>query len=311
MEILKGVPYFGENTIEIERNIKNKKVDTTKIYSSLHKLIQDEKSDSNVIVIENNKGVWLSYIRDIRFNYRDKKVFIPYFEYDIHDIDSSCIYNNNKGHLLVDDNTVHIRYNYKLFNIELSIMNNSFIIYNFDTDKKYRVVFKTYYDKQNFNIKELYDKYLHSCIRDEDFTIFKHIEGYHLITKRFENIRNKEKELRLEYGLKDYSDETYDTELNYRDVRNYSIEQFIINYGLIELNKPKWERVLDFESLLFCITNSEAIPDDKDLNFKSKWGDLGKTKSFIKYGDTIKLIIKDYWIYGNTIGKKYTWSRNK
>ena len=84
---IEGIPYFGENSIEIENYIKNKSIDKDICYDSLYELIEYEKDAQNVIVIEDSSGKQLTYIRDIRFNYRDKEVFIPYYRYSLQKID--------------------------------------------------------------------------------------------------------------------------------------------------------------------------------------------------------------------------------
>lgn len=305
--MLKGIPYFGNNTLDIENKIITKNIEYTTEYDSLFDLITAEKSSKNVIIIENSKGVWLTYIRDIQFNYRDKIAFIPYFEYKKHIIDRGNRRSNFKGHIRLLDNTLEIRYEYKLCKLDINLKNNLFIIYNFDTDKKYRVTFKDYYNRQYFDMDNLYNLYLQYCIREEDFNLFKHIEGYHLITRKLNGITNKEKEIRDSLGLGHYSKDINNIEFNYRDVRSYKLEQFIAIQGLVNINVNYWERKLNFESYLFCITNSDAKPNNY---FIEEWNKLGNEKSIIKYGDNIKLIIKDYWIYGNSIRKHTSWSRN-
>ena len=41
-----------------------------------------------------------------------------------------------------------------------------------------------------FYIDFLYNAYLESCADFEDFLLFKHVEGYHLISRKVEKIKN-------------------------------------------------------------------------------------------------------------------------
>ena len=162
-------------------------------------------------------------------------------------------------------------------------------------------------DNQYFDIDKLYQLYLDSCVDEEDYRLVKHTEGYHLITKSLDGIKNKEKEIRVKLGLRhmDYTGENMSI-LNYRDVRNYTSEQFIKIHGIPLLDIPYWKRILDFECLLFCIFKSDAKSDGK---FKEQWDKLGDKHSIIKYGKDIKLIFKDYWKYNHKKVVKKTWSR--
>lgn len=305
--MIQGIPYFGVDTLKIEEKITNNKIEYTKKYDSLYELIQSEKSSDNVVIIENDKGKWITYIRDINFNYRDKEVYIPYYEYKIHKMEKGNIRSNYKGHLRIVDDKIEIRHSYTLRKLYISInSNNSMIIYNFRTDEKYKVTFDKYFSEDKFDIDELYNNYLLYSINEEDYKLFKHTEGYHLISKELKGIKNKEKELRNNIGLQHIIYNNTDEFKEYRDVRKFSLESFVKEQGIIDIDKPYWERKLDFESLLFCITNSGAKPSN---DFITEWDKLGKTKSYIKYGNDIKLIIKDYWLYNSTIGKKYSWSR--
>ena len=110
-------------------------------------------------------------------------------------------------------------------------------------------------------------------------------------------------------SLSDYSSTDNAINLNYRDVRNLSQSEYEAKIGINFSNKPYWERLLDFESMLFCILRSEATPDDE--KFAEIYARLGKNKQIVKYGNTIKLIFKDYWLndFNTAVYQRKTWSR--
>ena len=303
-----GIPYFGEDTQRIEKEIKDLEVSFSLEYKDLYTLIQNEKSENKIVVIEDKKGVWLTYLRDIKFNYRDSIVFIPYFVYDLFEIDE--IYKSKyKGHIVETENGINLRFNYQLCKKELSIANNSFILYDFELNKKYKVSFNRFFEKETFDIDLLYNYYIESCVDYEDFFIFKHVEGYHLISRKVDKIKNYEKDLRMKYHLSDYIET--DVNIYYRDVRNLSKDIYSIKIGAMLFDRPYWERLLDFESYLFCILREKdnIIPQNK--RFLSDWQSLGEKKSIIKYGDKeVKLIFKDYWLDNSSVRKQIkTWSR--
>ena len=68
---LDGIPYLGENTYEIEETIKNSVIQYEKDYESLYELINNEVTTNKLVVIDDNNSTFLSYLRDIRFNYRE------------------------------------------------------------------------------------------------------------------------------------------------------------------------------------------------------------------------------------------------
>ena len=305
---LHGIPYFGENTQEIEEHIKSLDITDSISYKSLYDLIQSEKSDSKLVVIKEDTNAYFTYLRDIKFNYRDKEVFIPYYSYNTQEIDD--IYRKKyKGHILKSDYGIIVRYNYELRKKNLNLEDNSLILYNFTEDKLYTVKFEAWFSEDKFSIQNLYQLYIEYCGNYEDYTIFKHVEGYHYISKSIPGKVNHERELRKLNSLSDYSSTDNAINLNYRDVRNLSQSEYEAKIGINFSNKPYWERLLDFESMLFCILRSEATPDDE--KFAEIYARLGKNKQIVKYGNTIKLIFKDYWLndFNAAVYQRKTWSR--
>jgi hypothetical protein len=130
--------------------------------------------------------------------------------------------------------------------------------------------------------------------------------GYHYINKSIKNFENREKKLRELEGMYDYDiDNRFDTE--YRDVRNYKYEEVIHTVGFRDTSELYKIRRLRFESLLYCILRDNCNP--KDEQFKKSWHRLGLDKEYIKYGDSIKLIFKSYWLDNYKAIKQKSWSR--
>lgn len=305
-DILKGIPYYGENSIDIEEHIKNKDIEREIKYTSLLELISNETTEDKTVVIEDTNGVWLTYLRDIRFNYRDKILFIPYFTYKIKSIPRRNTRSNQNGHIILREDTIDIRYEYNLCKKSIDKVNNEIILYDITTDEKYKVSFRDWINEKEFSIDKLYDLYLNSCVSEEDYRLVKHTEGYHVITQKLEGRQNKERELRKKLELKDYNINNDFSILNYRDVRNYTEEQYIQLKGLNTTDVSYWKRILDFESYLYCVLRSGIQPSEK---FKKEWDKLRRGQEFIKYGTNIKLIIKRYWLDNIDIKTRKTWSR--
>ena len=300
-----GIPYFGVKHNKIETDIKSSKVSFEKEYDSLYELIQEEKGKDKIVLISYNDNEWLSYLRDIKFNYRDGLCFIPFYTYDIKEIDEHYK-SSYKGHILkLSDETIGIRYNYCLRQQIVDLEHNSFVLYDLEKECKYQVKFKKWYSFDTFDIDELYQLYIDYLKNFEDNLIHKHTEGYHIVSKNVYAMDNAEKKFREKYKLKEYLQS--DVNIYYRDVRNLSEEAVISKFGVDFCDKPYWERKLDFESFLYCILHSGAVPNN---DFKLEWNKLGKSKEFIKYGnEKIKLIFKSYWLPNCEKYKRRSWSR--
>lgn len=297
-----GVPYLGEETDKKLEKIYRLPLGVKK-YFSLYELVQTEKSADTLVIVEQFGKMWCTYLRDIRFDYKHRKVFIPYYTYDVKITDAK--YNKKKHiHLMNVNEKVGIRYNYCLKEIDLS-KTNEIVLYNFSTNSKYIAQFTHLFGEPTFDMNELYSKYIDYSRNFEDNLIHKHTEGYHIISRDVKGIQNIERNLRIKYALPDYKESSVD--LYYRDVRNLSENEFESKIGIDMCEKPYWERRIDFESLLFCAINDNSEPKD---DFREEWTKVKNGKSFAKYGDKgLKLIIKSYWFNTNTENKKYSWSR--
>ena len=302
-----GVPYFGEDTFEIEDKIKSKSISNNKKYNSLYDMIQSEKSDTKIVVIVDSSGnEWYTYLRDIRFNYRDGEVYIPYYTYDIETVEDVKVDKKNIGHVRQIGNNAKVRHSYLLHKLVLDL-DSKLTLYDLENNDKYIVSFDRYYSDRYFDIDRLYELYLDSIVKDEDYILLDHVEGYHLIDKSIRGVINYERKIRIENDLPDYSFSNINLDIDYRDVRNISSAEYNIKIGFRPIEKNYWERILDFESYIYCVLKSGVTPGEK---FKEEWSRLRGKVGIVKYGDRgIKLIIKSYWLPGSDRGSRYTWSR--
>lgn len=312
---LYGIPYFGTKTDEIYHTALEKEVKEYREveYDSMYEFIQKEVTKDKLVIIESDNERYLTYLRDIRFNYRDKEILLPYFRYDKYITDKT--YKRKNSHiLLTEDNKIIVRHNYNLCKYILSsgtgeddkLENNMWSLLVFENGEHIRINIKhKFYNNDTFNMEELYRRYLASCYMQEDFYLNSHVEGYHIINKNIRGITNKERNLRKEFKLNDIIESSID--LNYRDVRQYREEDILIKKGLIENQDNYWKRILEFESLLYCIMRDDVIPDNLEL--KSEWLKLGVSKNIYKYGEDIKLIFKSYWKNSYKQIETKSWSR--
>lgn len=303
--MIRGIPYFGEdNQIIYDKILSSDTPITSRLSNqSLHEFINNYIEDEVVIII-NNK--WLTWLKDIKFNYRDKKCYIPYFEYETHNISELGYRGTNKGHLLLQDDTLYVRHNYLYKELDINIDGTGYLMYNLSTREKFTVSFDSWIVENEFDIEQLYQLYLDSCYVNDDFLIQKHNGGYHLIDKEVKGFRNKERLIRRDLGLYDFNFETRIPK-DYRDVRSFKYEEVVQLVGFRETIELYHLRRIRFESYLYCILRSQIKSNNEKFN--NMFEQLGKTKSVVKYGDSIKLIFKDYWLNEYKTAKQRTYSR--
>lgn len=284
--MIQGIPYFGEKTQEIYEFIQSNRYDEAAIaevsYDSLYELIISN-IDNNLVVIIDNK--WLSWLNDIKFNYRDKEVYVPYYEYKTFKTPKDTYKSNNSGHLILNNGHIDIRYDYKYKKFKLDINKLSLKCLDVNTLEIKVLTTSKWISDNEFKTDKLYNLYINSSYKDDDYLVNKHAGGYHYIDRENLMFRNREKQLRKEYGFRDYdySDNIkYDSD--YRDVRQYKYDEVIKEFGFIENDKLYRIRRLEFEVYLYCCLRHGDLDN---LKFKHH---------IYKLGDSIKLIIKDYWL---------------
>ena len=149
---LRGIPYWGSSSFKDTREIKNlnnKNITLEEInhlckcrginisIRDVYSLFLALAELDFLFVIESDK-IYLSWCRDICFNYRDRELFIPYYYYDSMDITLDKKLNDIDYCDIRDNYILNLKYNYNL---------NKYILHsNKDSiDLKNVVV----YDKEN------------------------------------------------------------------------------------------------------------------------------------------------------------------
>ena len=285
--MLEGIPYIKQNLDDILSADYTENVLVTTVYS----FVQEFKHKRVVI----NTGLgFLSYVKDIKFNYRDKICYLPYFTYQLKQINPDLVDKDIEKHLFYDEEEgfVYIRYeyNYETLNIDL---NSQLLCYDLDENEAFTVKFTAWY-KGDFDIDKLYKLYINSSFNTELFS--ENDKGYHYIKKQVKKIYNLEAVVRKNMCLLDYSEKMKPIE-DYRDVRNYKYDAIVQSYGLIDTLDNYKIRRLDFESYLFCNIQ------EGNLDYLK----LRKGTDYYKYGNELPLIIKGYWFPKNKQSKKWSW----
>lgn len=280
--MIKGIPYFGEQTQEIVDSILN--IDTDIIYEKKYDSLYDlilSNIDKHIIVVIDNK--WLTWLNDIVFNYRDRECYIPYYTYKEQLITDRTFRTNNKGHLILDGDNIRVRYEYSYHKLNITVDNLALDCVDIDTQERLIVRTNNWINEAAVDFDKLHKLYVESSYKDDDFIMNKHAGGYHYISLSPKEFVNRERKLREQYDLSDYSEDFYYIK-DYRDVRQYKYEEVIKLNGLLDNIELYRERRLRFESYLYCCLRAGLF---NDIQFK---------KHIYKVGKEIKLIIKDYWL---------------
>lgn len=280
--MIKGIPYFGEQTQEIVDSILN--IDTDIIYEKKYDSLYDlilSNIDKHIIVVIDNK--WLTWLNDIVFNYRDRECYIPYYTYKEQLITDRTFRTNNKGHLILDGDNIRVRYEYSYHKLNITVDNLALDCVDIDTQERLIVRTNNWINEAAVDFDKLHKLYVESSYKDDDFIMNKHAGGYHYISLSPKEFVNRERKLREQYDLSDYSEDFYYIK-DYRDVRQYKYEEVIKLNGLLDNIELYRERRLRFESYMYCCLRAGLF---NDIQFK---------KHIYKVGKELKLIIKDYWL---------------
>lgn len=297
-----GIPYFGENHNSILKKIETTQITSVLKYDCMYNMIMTEAPKKTVVIIDNQ---WFTWLRDIQFNYRDGVCSLPYFTYELYDMDKTAKQQDDRGHLLVnDDNTKYlIRHNYQLNHLVLDFNDKiELTVYDLDTEEKY-VIYTDAWFTGKFSLSELYAKYINSAYKEDDFLYNKHLGGYHAILQQFYGNTNKEKQYRNELGLNHYTG-NIKTE-DFRDVREYRKEQLFDNVIVEHIEQYEYRR-LRFDCMLFCIIKSNA--ESNDDKFNERLANLKQDESILIYRplrDVPALIFKSYWFGTGSYSNKY------
>ncbi len=279
--MITGIPYFGENTQQIAEYILSNACNIHEtVCMSMYEFIMSN-IDKHVVVLIDNK--WVTWLNDIVFNYRDKECYIPYYSYKEYEIEDRTFKTNGRGHLILKDNHLRVRYDYIYNKFDITLPNLRLTCINIDTKEIFDVIINQWITDTDIDLDKLYKLYINASYKDDDFLVNKHAGGYHYIDKSPNQFVNKEKKLREQYGLSSYAD-GYRYYKDYRDVRQYKYDEIIKLIGMIDNVELYRERRLRFEVYLYCCLRTSLL---NNIHFKNH---------IYKLGNNAKLILKDYWL---------------
>lgn len=295
--MLKGIPYFYESNNEIYRYLIEKEVsDNIEIYTSIKEvsilgLIEGTlKNDINAAIVIDD--TFISFIRDIQFNYANHIIEIPYMKYNTETIESKT---TNKHIIRKGSKEVYVRYNYEYAKHPIKLGDTLKILSI--SDEKINILqikLASYTGSlSEASTEKLLSLYHNYCYQDDDYRITKHLEGYTYITKDFINVKNKENYLRKSFNLPTYKDNEHPKEIDYRDVREYRADQLMKDTALwlnSSNSEPYQIRRLRFESYLYCALAEHLNFKEEDIYAKLQH------KKIYKIGTEKPLILKNYWI---------------
>ena len=307
---IQGIPYFGENTQEIIEKIQcldwqNIEIQNAQVLEWITS--QKNSLDNLVICIKTFDSTYMQWLKDIKFDYKHKRVYIPYFSYKTAIVQDKKYISNNKGHLILKGNSCLVRYEYQYSEHEIKL-EDTLLVYNIEKQEPCILKISKWTQRTEFNIESLYDLYKEYA---ESENSLEHDKGYHYITKQTKGFKNVEKLIRKRVGLKDLSTE-HIRHNEYRDVWVKANKQNQQNQ-----QSHKTARVM-FEQHLFCYISGNVLPDKSDLEFRAKFikfiNNLNQSNkriesTILKYGKDKPLIFKKHWFTGR-IERVYTWDRD-
>ena len=278
---LEGIPNLVNEKVELYKNLKP----VEQLELSVFSFIEQFAYRPTLVRIQG----YFTWLHDIRFNYRDHSVEIPYYifsEFFTDEVPTREMYRN---HLDIRPEGLYIKHAFKQKVVEFDLK-TALTIIDTETDKAYLVCFTSWYD-ENFEINELYRRWLNASFLDIENADIKHLGGYHYISYSTSQLRNNEKFMRKKYDLEDYHPENKTLE-DYRDIRLYKKEYLDLEHIEYEYTENYTYRKLRFESMLYCALRAGLVPFDNK----------GRISKEIYRG--IPMIIKAYWLDENNYKPK-------
>jgi hypothetical protein len=310
---IKGIPYWGENTWSDLTMIRSKDYNNIlelnfpdsvrDLYDAFYFLAKQDY----LYIIHDALGIWLSWCKDIRFNYRDKLVFLPYLRYETTQVKS------NKKHKHFDNPNVYFNYELVLKPIiqkQLGVEDLKFIIFDYRTGEFRRVDLTKYkYITSKYSIEELYKNYLNACYYDEAWDAIDFTNKYHWIDSN--KGKNVEYTVRAENKLphrkydKSVMSEATKRLYFYCDIRLYSLDVLINVYQIpLDVTLEYWERRFKFEAymLLHNLQYDSFIEDE----FNTRFAELMEQKSHVVYESSnfLPFYLKHYYLLNDNMPRK-------
>lgn len=274
---LEGIPYLVNEKVELYKSLKPIK----QLNISVFDFIEQYAYKPTLVRIQG----YFTWLHDIRFNYRDKVIEIPYYSYDEFFTDKIPSREIHRNHLDIRPEGLYVKYNFKkqVINFDLK---SSLTIIDTESEQAYLVCFTSWFNG-NLKITELYKRWLNSSFLDPENSDVNHLGGYHYISYSTSQLRNNEKFQRKEYNLPDYHLDSMQLE-DYRDIRLYKKEYLDLEGIEYEYTENYTYRRLRFESMLYCSLRQGLIA----------FNTSNRIHKVLFRG--IPLIFKSYWLDNNS-----------
>lgn len=301
--MLKGTPYWGETTFQDKRSllqdlqdgvVRRELPSCISACTSLFETFRVLGRNQFMFIIENQ---YFSWCKDIRMDYRDKVIFIPYYEY------MTTLVKTNQEHKHLDriSDGVLLTYNYELKIMPVDLSKLIFTVVSLDEMCIYEI------DLTNLplldfqpSVVELYNYYKNASFFDEAWSEIDFINNYHWISS--EQGRNIEAVIRSANRLPVWKlgnhiqcTDFVKRIIAYCDIRLYNLQvlhtvfHFKLDYSLLY-----WERRYLFEAYLLFTSLSDM--DFVEAEFNAKWRDLGTRIEMFSYGEKdFPMYLKHYY----------------
>lgn len=316
---MKGTPYFGEKTaqqLEVLRLRKPESLTPTtfKGVTDIYTLFRYLACEGYLFVIEDETGFYTSWAWDIRFNYRDREIFIPYYTYEtfLHkalerDLSNPYLTIVNGG----DSGAyIEVKHSFKMGKLIIDDRKTGYrvpsvTVYNPQTEDYYKILLidLQYFSLPNFSITDLLSRHTNYKYNLMQFDDLSKADCYLDPKVKF----SRERSIRNSKGYPTYVKPFLD--INYQDIRTYNVGAFSEEATLVISSDPYHLRVYDFEAYLYCIFAQGVEPIESE--YLDIWNSLGVSKRFITLGGKHPLTLKYYYTDKPQKFKKLTYERFK
>ena len=316
---MKGLPYFGDDTVAQLTSLQDREPKVINPQdlegvTDLHTLFRHLLKNEYLFIIEHpsTQRLFATWCWDIRFNYRDREVFIPYYSYKtfLHKAIERDLTNPHLIITTLEDNKKYIAVRYFYTMNKLIIDNRkegykrqNICVYQPSTDTYLQIdIEKLPYLLHNvFSVSDLLNRHTNYKFQLSEFDVTSKDAYYTSINKK----NNREKSIRSKEGFSTYSDDFMG--INYQDIRTFVINPFSDEAQQMTSDEDYVTRVYDFESYLYCLFAQQAEPSDE--HHKKLWVELGTKKRFITLGETYPLTLKYYYTDKPHTFKRLTYER--
>lgn len=299
-----GFPFWGETTFLDIRDIVSgeaEKVTGMELLGvtcdDLYTLLVELAKTDYLYVVQDeyDNQTYVSWCRDIRFNYRDRILYIPYYSYATFDYE----FKSNKKYATLDyitDTTVRIKHSVALRqciidNRVTKSRNKELYVFDRVRHKVFCIGIENlpYLSSTDWKMSKLFNLYLDYVYKDNK----GNKDGSSLYYQKIGGKReNKESYLRAKLGLPNYAG-NYE-EMIYRDFPLYDYAIYQSENAQVMSGKPYWLRRGLFEGYLYCAFASNLPVHE--LEYRDALAQLGTTRRTYKVcNDNVSMVLKYYY----------------